>query len=205
MVLTLVIPLRRVFGWTDFITQRHLNNMAKVMLAMGLIVAYGYMMEMFNAFYTADHFETFNALDRLGGFYSPLFWMLIAANVIIPQLLWFKGIRRNLVVLWVISIVINIGMWLERFIIIVQSLSKDFLPSSWGIYLPTVWDISIFIGTMGLFLMLLFLFLRVLPAISIFEMRELLHKVSHHEHSEPARPDAHSDRNKRRGKGQAAD
>ena len=179
MVLTLLIPLRKFFGWKGFITQRHLDNMAKVMLAMGLIVAYGYMMEVFNAFYSGDVFEAGMQMDRFGGFYSPLFWGLIAANVVIPQLLWFKGVRRNPIILWVISIVINVGMWLERFIIIAQSLAKDFLPSSWGIYIPTIWDIMTFVGTIGLFLMLLFLFIRVLPAISIFEMRELVHHKGH--------------------------
>ena len=193
MVLTLLIPLRKVFGWKDFITNRHMDNMAKVMLGMGLIVAYGYLMEIFNAFYTGDQFEIYNAMDRFGGFYSPLFWALIAANVIIPQLLWLRGVRRNLVVLWVISIVVNIGMWLERFIIISQSLTRDYLPSAWANYIPTIWDVSIFIGTIGLFLTLLFLFLRVLPAISIFEMRELVHKLSHSSH------DGHQKRHARHG------
>lgn len=179
MVLTLMIPLRSLFRLKDFVTMRHLENMAKVMLAMGLVVAYGYMIEIFNAFYSGDVFEIFNALDRFGGAYSPLYWGLIAANVIIPQLLWFKSIRQNVIILWVISIFINIGMWLERFIIIGQSLSKDFLPSSWHLYSPTQWEVFTFIGTIGLFLTLLFLFIRVLPAISIFEMRELLHKVGH--------------------------
>ncbi len=179
MVLTLMIPLRALFRFKDFVTERHLDNMAKVMLAMGLVVAYGYIMEIFNAFYSADAFERFNALDRFGGFYSPMYWGLIAANVIIPQLLWFKSIRRNVIILWVISIIINIGMWLERFIIIGQSLSKDFLPSSWELYAPTMWEVFTFVGTIGMFLTLLFLFVRVLPAISIFEMRELVHKESH--------------------------
>lgn len=190
MVLTLLIPLRKAFNWKGFITMRHLDNMAKVMLAMGLVVAYGYTIEFFNAFYTGDIFEIFNATDRLSGFYAPAFWALIAANVVIPQLLWFPAIRRNPVILWFISIVINVGMWLERFIIIVQSLSKDFLTGSWGIYLPTVWDISIFVGTIGLFVTMLFVFLRVLPAISMFEMRELVHKLTHGEHAEIAKADA---------------
>ncbi len=180
MVLTLLIPLRAAFHWKDFITARHLENMAKVMLSMGLVVAYGYLMEIFNAFYSGDIFERANTLDRFTGFYSPLFWGLIAANVVIPQLLWFKGVRRNVLVLFVISLIVNVGMWLERFVIIVQSLSKDFLPSSWHIYLPTIYDILTYVGTLGLFLTLLFLFLRVLPAISIFEMRELVHETGHH-------------------------
>jgi molybdopterin-containing oxidoreductase family membrane subunit len=185
MVLTLMIPLRSFFHLKDFITSRHLENMAKVMLAMGLIVAYGYLMEVFNAFYSGDNFDIFNTLDRFGGFYSPLYWGLILANVLIPQFLWIKSVRRNPIILWVISIVVNIGMWLERFIIIVQSLSKDFLPSSWHIYLPTIWDIMTFVGTLGVFLTLLFLFVRLLPAISIFEMRELVHKEDHRSAAEP--------------------
>jgi molybdopterin-containing oxidoreductase family membrane subunit len=179
MVLTLMIPLRKFLNWRDFITDKHLENMAKVMLAMGMVVAYGYMMEVFNAFYSGERTELFNTLDRFGGFYAPAFWLLILCNVVIPQLLWFKGIRRNPVILFVISLVVNVGMWLERFIIIVQSLSKDFLPSSWHTYLPTVWDIMTFVGTLGLFLTLIFLFVRVLPAISIFEVRELVHRAAH--------------------------
>lgn len=180
MVLTLMIPLRALLGMKDFVTQRHLDNMAKVMLAMGMIVAYGYLMEVFNAYYSGDIFEQANAEDRFVGFYSPAYWLLIACNVLIPQLLWFPAVRRNPIILFFISIVVNIGMWLERFIIIVQSLAKDFLPSAWNVYTPTMWDIMTFVGTMGLFLTLLFLFLRVLPAISVFEMRELVHKTSHH-------------------------
>lgn len=193
MVLTLMIPLRSFFHLKDFITVRHLENMAKVMLAMGMIVGYGYLTEVFAAAYSGDVFEAFNAMDRASGFYAPLYWGLIAANVVIPQLLWFKKIRRNLALLWIISLVVNIGMWLERFVIIVQSLSKDYLPSSWHLYMPTQWDIMIFIGTIGMFLMLLFLFMRILPAISIFEMRELVHHKQGHadaEHSDGAHPNA---------------
>jgi len=180
MVLTLMIPLRAFIpSLRDFVTKRHLENMAKVMLAMGLIVAYGYMTEIFNAFYIGDAYDVFMTLDRFGGFYAPAYWLLILCNILIPQLLWFKAIRRNPLILFFISLAINVGMWLERFVIIVQSLSKDFLPSSWHIYLPTIWDIMTFIGTIGLFLTLIFLFVRLLPAISIFEMRELIHHDSH--------------------------
>jgi molybdopterin-containing oxidoreductase family membrane subunit len=188
MVLTLLIPLRKLYKMEDFITQRHLENMAKVMLAMGLIVAYGYLMENFAGWYSGDVFEIFNMTDRYFGAYAPLYWGLIACNVLIPQLLWFKSIRRNNWILFVISILVNVGMWLERFIIISQSLSKDFLPSSWGLYTPTVWDISVFIGTIGLFLALIFLFIRVLPAISMFEMRELVHKKQHEPGSAAVHP-----------------
>lgn len=180
MVLTLLIPLRKFYRLTDFITDRHLDNMAKVMLAMGLIVAYGYGIEVFNAFYSGDVFEAFNATDRMTGYYSPMYWGLILSNVLVPQLLWFKAVRRNPIILFVVSLVINVGMWLERFIIIGQSLSKDFLPSAWNLFHPTIWDVMTFVGTIGLFLTLIFLFIRVLPAISVFEMRELVRHTSHH-------------------------
>ena len=184
MVLTLMIPLRKFYRLTDFITSRHLDNMAKVMLAMGLIVAYGYSIELFNAFYSGDSFEAFNAVDRIFGDYGWMYWLLITSNVLIPQLLWFKGVRRNPLILFGVSLVINVGMWLERFIIIGQSLTKDFMPSAWNNFYPTQWDALTFVGTIGLFLTLIFLFIRVLPAISVFEMRELVHHVSHHDGQE---------------------
>ncbi|HEX7556284.1 MAG TPA: hypothetical protein VF338_06645, partial [Leptolinea sp.] len=162
------------------ITERHLDLMAKVMLSMGLVVAYGYLTEIFEAFYSGDAFNIFNDLDRIIGFYAPLYWGLILANVLIPQLLWFKKVRQTPIVLFVIALVVNVGMWLERFIIVVQSLSKDYLPSAWHVYQPTVWDILTFVGTLGVFLTLLFLFVRVLPTISIFEMRELVHHEAAH-------------------------
>jgi molybdopterin-containing oxidoreductase family membrane subunit len=179
MVLTLTIPLRAVYGLQGLITMRHLENMAKVMLVSGMIVAYGYIMEVFGAWYSGNEFEMAAAEHRFLGPYAPYYWAMITCNVLIPQLIWIRGIRTNVYVLWVISIVINIGMWLERFVI-VTTLSRDFLPSSWDFYAPTFWDWAIFAGTFGLFFTLLFLFLRLLPAISIFEMRELVdHKQNH--------------------------
>ncbi len=174
MVLTLAIPIRAVYGLEDFITMRHLDNMAKVMLATGLIVAYGYATEMFVGWYSADKFELFVPFNRMTGPYAVAYWSLILSNVASPQLLWFKRVRQNVPLLFVIAIVVNIGMWLERFVIVVTSLHRDFLPSSWGMYQPTFWDWSTFIGTIGLFLTLLFLFLRYLPMISIAEMRAML-------------------------------
>ena len=174
MVLTLAIPIRAIYGLNDFITSRHLQNMAKVMLVTGLIVAYGYLTEAFIAWYSGDLYEGFVPINRFTGPYRFAYWSLILCNIAIPQLLWLKRTRLNPAALWVISIVINIGMWLERFVIIVTSLHRDFLPSSWGMFSPTVWDISTFVGTIGLFLALLFLFLRFLPMISIFEMRTML-------------------------------
>jgi len=174
MVLTLAIPIRAAYSLQDFITDRHLENMAKVMLATGLIVAYGYAMEAFIAWYSAAEYERFMYWNRIAGPYAPAFWALVLTNILIPQALWLKKVRRNVPLLFVIALVVNTGMWLERFVIVITSLHRDFLPSSWGMYYPTIWDWMTFIGTIGLFLVLLFLFLRFLPVISIFEMRTLL-------------------------------
>jgi Ni/Fe-hydrogenase subunit HybB-like protein len=174
MVLTLMIPVRKFFGLEDIITMRHLNNMAKVTLATGMIVGYGYMLEAFFGYYSADVYEKFMILNRMTGPYAPFYWTLVFCNIITPQFLWFKRIRTTPLILWCISIVVNIGMWLERFVIVVTSLHRDFLPSSWSMYWPTVWDWAVFVGTLGLFMTLIFLFIRVLPMITIFELRMLL-------------------------------
>jgi len=189
MVMLLAIPLRRLYHLEDFITQRHLDYMARVMLAMGMIVAYGYLSEFFFAWYSGDEYELAAYVNRATGFYAPAFWLMVFCNVLVPQLLWSPRLRANIPVLFVISALINVGMWLERFNIVVTSLSQSFIPASWKIYLPTFWDWATFIGTIGLFLFLLFLFIRFLPAISIFEMREL---VAEQEETEalPARGDS---------------
>jgi molybdopterin-containing oxidoreductase family membrane subunit len=174
MVLTLAIPLRKAYGLEDFITLRHLENMAKVMMATGLIVAYGYMMEAFMAWYSGNPYETYMIWNRMTGPYRHMYWALIFCNVFTPNLLWFKSLRTSVPFLFVASLVVSVGMWLERFVIIVTSLHRDFLPSSWGMYSGTYVDWSTFIGTIGLFLTLLFLFVRFLPVISIFEMRTIL-------------------------------
>ncbi len=179
MVLTLAIPLRKAYGMEGFITLRHLEQMAKVMLATGLIVAYGYFIEFFMAFYSGNKFDVFLAKQRLHGPYAPFYYALILCNILTPQLLWFKKVRRNIPALFVMSLIINMGMWLERFVIVVISLTRDFMPSAWGRYSPTVWDYATFVGTLGLFTMLIFLFVRGLPAIAISEMRELVHQDSH--------------------------
>jgi molybdopterin-containing oxidoreductase family membrane subunit len=177
MVLTLAIPLRAVYGLRDFITDRHLDNMAKVMLATALMVAYGYGMEAFHAWYSASEYEMYMMENRAFGPYAPSYWALIACNVVVPQFLWSKRIRQSPVLLFIVAIIANIGMWLERFVIVVTSLHRDYLPSSWGMYYPTVWDWTLYLGTIGFFMALLFLFIRFLPMISIFEMRELVEKV----------------------------
>jgi molybdopterin-containing oxidoreductase family membrane subunit len=174
MVLTLMIPVRRFYGLEDIITMRHLNNMAKVTLATGLIVGYGYTFEAFFGYYSGDIFEKFMIWNRMTGPYAPFYWCLILCNVVTPQFLWSKRIRTNPLILWFISIVVNIGMWLERFVIVITSLHRDFLPSSWSMYWPTIWDWAVYLGTIGLFMTCIFLFVRVLPMITIFELRMLL-------------------------------
>ena len=174
MVMIIAIPLRRFYGLEDFVTMRHFDYMGRITLATGLIVGYGYMVETFMAFYGGNKYEVALMWNRFGGPYAPLYWLLITCNILSIQLLWFQRIRSSLSWLFFISIIVSIGMWLERFIIIPVSLSRDFLPSSWGMYYPTFWDWSTFIGTLGLFTTLLFLFIRLLPMISIFEMRTLL-------------------------------
>jgi Ni/Fe-hydrogenase subunit HybB-like protein len=174
MVLTLAIPLRKWYGLESLITERHLNNAAKVMLATGLVVAYGYFMEAFIAWYSSNTFEQFMMKNRALGPYGYMYWLLILCNILLPQLLWSKKVRLNVPLLFVLSIVINIGMWLERYVIIVTSLYRDFLPSSWGAYSATKYDFTMFFGTIGFFLTLMFLFVRFLPAISIFEIRSIL-------------------------------
>src|SRR3984893_11618696 len=174
MVLTLSIPVRKIFGLEDFITMRHLDNMGKVMLGPGLIVGYGYMMEAFTAYYSGNQYERFMILNRMGGPYAIVYWCLVACNIVTPQFLWSRKVRSKAGALFAIAMVVNVGMWLEGFVIVVTSLHPDFMPSAWGMYYPTRWDITTFIGTIGLFVALLFLFIRFLPLISIFEMRALV-------------------------------
>ncbi|HEX4953325.1 MAG TPA: NrfD/PsrC family molybdoenzyme membrane anchor subunit [Thermoanaerobaculia bacterium] len=183
MVLTLVIPLRPLFKIQDLITERHLQNMAKVMLVTGLIVAYGYAMELFVGWYSGHHAEKFMLENRITGPYWPIWWSLILFNVAIPQLLWAKRNRTSPMALFAISMSINVGMWLERFVIVATSLHRDYLVSSWDMYTPTKWDWGLYLGTIGFFLTLMLLFIRYLPMIAIFEMRTLTPgaKVKHPE------------------------
>jgi len=174
MVLMLAIPIRKFYGLEDFITDRHLNNSAKVMLATGLIVAYGYAIEAFMGWYSGNRYDSFLLWNRLHGPYSFFYYLLLTCNLAIPQVLWIRKLRSSPLWLFIISGVILVGMWLERFIIVVVSLHRDFLTSSWGMYYPTRWDWMTYIGTIGFFLACMFLFLRLLPMISIFEMRTLL-------------------------------
>jgi molybdopterin-containing oxidoreductase family membrane subunit len=174
MVLALAIPLRSVYGLQGLITDKHLDNCGKIMLATGWIVAYAYMMELFNAWYGGNTYEQAAFWHRMTGPYAFQYWFLVTCNIVAPQFLWFKRVRHSPVLLFISSIVVLTGMWLERFMIIVSSLAQDFLPSSWGIFRPTRWDWATYAGTIGLFMFLFFLFVRALPMISIFEVRTLL-------------------------------
>lgn len=174
MVLILAIPLRKFYGLEDFITMRHLRNMSKVMLATGLIVVYGYFMEAFMAWYSGNQYEMYMIMNRMTGPYAFWYWLLIFCNAVAPQVLWFEKMQNNVAVLFTIALIVSVGMWLERFIIVVTSLHRDFLPSSWGMYTPTFWDWATYLGTIGMFFMLILLFVRLMPSISIFEMRTLV-------------------------------
>jgi Ni/Fe-hydrogenase subunit HybB-like protein len=177
MVLTLAIPARKWFHLEDVITARHLDCCGKVMLGTGCIVAYAYIMEAFMAFYSGNEYEHFMYLNRATGPYGPFYFLLITCNIILPQFLWWDRVRNSIPLLFVEAIIVNIGMWLERFVIVITSLHRDFLPSSWGMYYPTQWDWAVLIGTMGFFVFLMCLFMRFVPAISIFEVREVLHHL----------------------------
>jgi Ni/Fe-hydrogenase subunit HybB-like protein len=175
MVLTLIIPLRSWYKMQDLITMRHIEAASKLMLGTGLIVAYGYSMEAFFSWYSGDPYESFMYWNRMTGPYGFTYVLLILCNIALPQALWYRKVRLNIALVWIISIIVNIGMWLERFVIVVTSLHRDFLPSSWGMYIPTKWDWSTYAGTIGFFMLLIFLFVRLLPSISIFEVREVVH------------------------------
>ncbi len=174
MVLTLMIPLRIWYGIDDLITEKHLDNMAKVLLATGWIVTYGYAVEAFMCFYSASTYEEFMLLNRLRGPYAFQYWSLLLTNCVLPQIMWVPKLRRNIWALYFVAMSVNIGMWLERYVIIVVSLHRDFLPSSWGMYAGSRWDWAMFLGTLGFFTTAFMLFVRFLPMIAIAEMKALV-------------------------------
>lgn len=173
MVLNIIIPVRRLYRLENLITARHLNNMANIMLATGLIVAYGYASEAFFAWFSGDIYERYMMANRALGPYRWAFASLMLCNVVAPQALWSRRVRTTPWMLFIVALFVNVGMWLERFVIVITSLHRDYVPSSWGMYSPTFWDWAVFGGTIGLFLTLLLLFVRCLPMISITEVREL--------------------------------
>jgi molybdopterin-containing oxidoreductase family membrane subunit len=178
MVLTLAIPLRQFFGFKDLITEKHLDNAGRVMLAAGSIVAYGYLSEAFFSWYSGDPVERYAMWSRVFGDAAWTFWLMLFCNVGVLQLLWFKAVRITPWLMFILALFINLGMWLERYVIVVTSLARDYDPSMWrDVPTPTWTDFGLLFGSIGLFLSLFFLFVRVLPFISIFEVEELRHKL----------------------------
>ena len=177
MALVLAIPLRRWLGLSDIITLKHLDNLSKLMLAAGLFVAYNYAVEFFMAYYSGDPYEIAEVRDRLIGPYAWVFWTVVFCNVLTPLWLWSPRIRRNPAALLVISMLVLIGMWFERFMLIVNSLFRPYLPSSWGMFYPTLWDLVFLFGSIGIFLLMFTLFVRWLPIVATYEMRKLVHEL----------------------------
>lgn len=176
MVLVITIPLRQIYSLKHLITTRHLDNMGKIMLAAGMTVAYGYLMDGWVAWYKNEPYDSYIYTVRFAGPYAALYWGLIFCNCVVPQLLWWRFIRCNTIALFAISLLINVGMWLERFIIVSVSLHRGYLTSAWAKYEPTMWDWLLYAGTLGLFFTMMLLFVRMLPSISMHEVRELVYQ-----------------------------
>jgi len=186
MVITLAVPIRKFYHLEDLITLRHIDNMGKVMLTTGLIVAYGYSTEVFMSYcYSASHWEYFMMWNRMFGPIGWSYWVLITCNIALPQLLWIRGLRKSPGLMFIMSLIVNTGMWFERFVIIITSLSRDYLPSSWGTYRATRWDYATLAGTLGLFTFLFFLFIRFLPMIPMSEIRLMLPQAKIRREAEP--------------------
>jgi Ni/Fe-hydrogenase subunit HybB-like protein len=174
MVVTLLVILRKVFRMEEYITLQHLENMNKIILLTGMMVGYAYATEFFTALYSGNQFERFTFMNRAGGPFFWAYWTMVTCNVIVPQVFWFKRFRRSIPVMFVVSLLVNVGMWFERFTIIVTSLHRDFLPSNWAYYKPTIFDWSVTAGSFGWFFMWFLLFCRFFPAISMAEVKSVL-------------------------------
>jgi len=180
MVLTLLIPIRKICRLEDIITVRHIELMCKVTLATGSIVGYAYGMEVFVAWYSGNPYEKFAFWNRAFGPYWWSYWIMITCNVLVPQLFWFKRVRQQMVLVWILSILVNVGMWFERFVIVISSLNREFLPANWGYYLPTWVDVLTYVGTFGLFFTFFLLFMRFLPIIAIAEVKGVTPQADPH-------------------------
>jgi molybdopterin-containing oxidoreductase family membrane subunit len=191
MVLTIMLPARAIFGLHDLITDDHVDKMCKIILLTGSIVGYAYAMEFFIAWYGGNMYEQYAFINRATGPYWWAYWSMIFCNVVAPQLFWFRFFRRHVLWVFVVCMFVNAGMWFERFVIIVTSLHRDFLPSSWNMFYPTWVDIWTFVGTFGIFLSLFLLFIRWLPMICIFEVKAVLPEADpHHGHDDHHAPAA---------------
>jgi molybdopterin-containing oxidoreductase family membrane subunit len=182
MVVTLAVPARALFKLHDFITLRHLENMNKIILLTGMMVGFAYSMEFFIAWYSGAMYEKFAFINRAFGQYWWAYWIMVTCNVVTPQIFWFKWARTSVPLMFIASLLVNVGMWFERFVIIVTSLAQDYLPSSWGYYMPTWVDICMLIGSFGLFLTLFLLFMRYLPVIAIAEIKAVMPEANPHAH-----------------------
>ncbi|MEO0897707.1 MAG: NrfD/PsrC family molybdoenzyme membrane anchor subunit [Bacteroidota bacterium] len=182
MVQTLMIVTRKVYKLENYITMDHMESIAKVVIATGSLVGLAYITELFIAYYSGSLWERYIFINRALGPFGWSYWIMFSCNVITPQLFWFKGIRTNMLATFIISIFVNIGMWFERFVIIITSLHQDFLPSSWSMYVPTWVEVGIFVGTFGLFMFFFFLFSKYLPVINMFEVKTLMHGVKKPQH-----------------------
>jgi molybdopterin-containing oxidoreductase family membrane subunit len=182
MVLTLMLPLRAIYRLHDVINQYHIDNMCKIILATGTMVGYAYATEFFIAAYSGNAYEKFAFINRAFGQYAWAYWIMVSCNVITPQLFWFKKVRENHALVWIICLFVNVGMWFERFVITVTSLANDYLPSSWGYYSPTIVDIFTFFGTFGFFSVLFLLFIRFLPLLPMAEVKMVTPQADPHAH-----------------------
>jgi len=177
MVVTLSVITRKLFGLENIITLNHLEKMNKIILLTGMMVGYTYSIEFFISWYSGNQYEFFTTINRTTGPYAWAYWIMITCNVVVPQVFWLKRFRRSILVMFIASILINVGMWLERFVIVVTSLSRDFLPASWDCFKPTVFNIGIFIGSFGLFFTLFLLFIKFLPIVAMSEVKGILPQV----------------------------
>jgi Ni/Fe-hydrogenase subunit HybB-like protein len=175
MVLTLMIIIRRIYKFQDYVTESHLNAICKILVFISLIMGTAYSTEIFISWYSGNEYEIFTFFhNRITGEYNVAFWIMIGSNAIVPQLFWFKKIRKNLTIVFIISVLINIGMWFERYVIVITSLSKDMLPSNWSNYTPSIVEVGLFAGTLGFFVMCILLFFKFIPMISIHEIKDAL-------------------------------
>ena len=180
--MTLAVPARQLWGLQEFITMRHLENMNKIILVTGSMVGYAYMMEFFTAWYSGSMYETFAFLNRAGGWYAWSYWIMVSCNVLVPQIFWSRRMRQNIAVMFVVSLLVNVGMWFERFVIIISSLAQSYMPTSWGYYRPTWVDMGMLIGSFGLFMTLFLLFCRYLPIIALSEVKHVMPEANPHAH-----------------------
>lgn len=203
MVVTLLVISRRVFGIQDIITIKHLERMNIVILLTGSMVGFAYITEFFIAWYSGVQYEQYAFINRAFGPYAWAYWTMMSCNLLFPQFFWIKKLRRSIPFMFVISILVNVGMWFERFVIVVTSLHRDYLPSSWDYYTPTAVDVLTFVGTFGLFFTLFLLFLRFLPMVAVSEVKGVTPQADPHfyehsgdghsaEHSVDASPSTHS-------------